>query len=446
VGRAALLTLALALVGASPAVAADVWVTVVRDDEFSFALIDLHGAPGEANAVTVTGGYGAVVVHDGGAPLHAGPGCRSLGTHHAECHSKGPPLNGARVFGEDGNDALADAAPGVNTRFYGGPGDDVLRGDDDPQSYDGGDGADQVFAGASHDELKGGPGADLLHGGDSFDHIYGDPAGRDAWPDVLDGGPGEDLVSYRGREGGVQIDLASTGSQGAPGEGDRLTGFERAEGGTGRDVILGDDGPNLLETGDARRGPGDVLDGRGGDDRLHGSFGDDLLEGGLGDDRLDGGGGSDTYSGGPGDDGLSLDLAPFNDPQDKDRARVTCGPGNDVAYAADWRVLMPRDCEVIAFELMDLRIRRAGARQLALTSDEDRSVFGCVTVTVSRPGAARPFAQRAVRIGNDPQFAPVLRWRRPRAGRVIVRLRGTSRCRPRGGYRIGAFTLILPPP
>ncbi len=109
----------------------------------------------------------------------------------------------------------------------------------------------------------------MLRAGDSSDRIYGDAAGRDAWPDVLDGGPGEDLVSYQGREGGVQIDLVSAAPQGSPGDGDLLAGFERAEGGAGRDVILGDDGPNHLTSGVG--GPVDVLEGGRGDDGLDGA-------------------------------------------------------------------------------------------------------------------------------------------------------------------------------
>ena len=440
-GRAAILTVAIALVVASPAAAADVWVTVVPTEDYTYTYVDVHGAPGEANAVTVTGSHGSVVVHDAGAPLNATRGCRLLDPHRAECQSSNaPPLGYARLFGEDGDDELVDAAPGIYTTFHGGPGDDVLRGDDDPQDFHGGDGADQAIAGAGSDRLHGGPGADVLRAGAGFDRVYGDPPGRDAWPDVLDGGSDIDTVSYEGREGGVQIDLASAAPQGGPGEGDVLAGFERAEGGAGSDVILGDDGPNLLKSG--LGGPGDVLDGRGGDDRLHGSSGDDVLNGGLGADGLDGGGGSDTYDGGPGGDGLVLDLG-WQDPLDKARARVTCGSGRDNAYTPDWRVVVPRDCEEIEFQGIELRIRRATARRLALTF-VDPAPFRCVAVSVAQPGATdRPLAWRAVRIGEASRLRPVLRWRRPVAGRVIVRLRGTDACRPHRGRRIGAFALRL---
>jgi Ca2+-binding RTX toxin-like protein len=443
-GRAVLLALVFALAATGSAGAAEVRVMLVQGYDYSFALVELQGAPGEANAVTLTGGNGAVVVRDQGALLNAGLGCRALGPHEAECRHRA--LGSARLSGEDGDDSLVDAAPGVATAFYGGPGDDVLRGDDDSQSYYGGHGADQAFAGAGHDTLEGGPGADVLRGGDSYDRLEGDPPGAGAWPDVLDGGPGPaDTVLYREREIGVRIDLASEAPQGAPGEGDLLGGFERAEGGNGGDVILGNDGPNLLDGGGGFGTPGDVIDGRGGNDRLSGSLGDDLIEGGPGDDWLDGGLGSDAYSGGPGDDALSLDLAPFNDPQDKARARPTCGPGNDSVYAADWRVLVPRDCERISFELIDLRIKRAGPRRLVLgfPADNRSTGFFCVAATVARRGA-RPLARRSVRIPDGRPRAAVLRWRRPAAGRVVVRLRTASGCGDRPGYKLGAFSLMLP--
>lgn len=59
------------------------------------------------------------------------------------------------------------------------------------------------------------------------------------------------------------------------------TTIENAIGGSGIDVIIGNDAANRLE-------------GRGGDDELLGSAGDDVLVGGAGNDELDGGDGTDT--------------------------------------------------------------------------------------------------------------------------------------------------------
>jgi RTX calcium-binding nonapeptide repeat (4 copies) len=447
VRRSAFLAIALALAVATPATAAEVKVTVESSHDGTIAYVELHAEPGEANAITVTGAPRRIVIRDTGAVLDAGPGCAALGPHEVVCSGSAP--RSVTIHAGDRDDVLADAAPGVSAGFYGGAGDDRLDGDDDPQWHDGGDGADQLLAGDGLDYLLGGAGPDVLRGGDGYDEILGDPPGPGAWPDVLDGGPGDDdAVRYDGRETGVWIDLASSAPQGGPGEGDVLTGFERAAGGDGADVILGTDGPNLLQGGGSFDSPGDVLDGRGGSDRLSGTHGDDLVRGGPGDDHLDGGfGGTDTYEGGPGDDAVALDLAPFDDPRDEARARVVCGTGGDSVYAPDWRALVPRDCEVVTFELLDgLRFRHRRPTRLVLAFDAERFAYRCLTVTAARPGARRPLARRAVRLRRRRPVIAALDWRRPVSGRVVVRLRARDRCGGRRDYRIGAFSIRLTAP
>ena len=65
--------------------------------------------------------------------------------------------------------------------------------------------------------------------------------------------------------------------------------IENATGGTGDDVLIGNELDNILT-------------GNGGDDMLSGSDGDDSVLGGAGDDHLSGGQGDDTLNGGSGED------------------------------------------------------------------------------------------------------------------------------------------------
>ena len=85
---------------------------------------------------------------------------------------------------------------------------------------------------------------------------------------------GEDILSMLRAEGDLNI----------PGFPCYLAaaGFNRLEGSTDNDILLGGGGNDLLDGGD-------------GNDSLSGGSGDDILIGGLGNDTLDGGAGSDRY-------------------------------------------------------------------------------------------------------------------------------------------------------
>jgi hypothetical protein len=275
------------------------------------------------------------------------------------------------------------------------------------------------------------------------------------WPDILDGGPGGyDKVDYGVRETGVTIDLANAAPSGAPGEGDVLSGFEQAYGGSGPDVIRGTAGADRLYGFDPfptrviapAFAAGDVLDGRGGDDWLSGYVGDDRLSGGPGDDRLEGGPrGFDTYRGGTGDDVLGLYLIPFWDPQNLARARLTCGPGHDEAALPDATALVPRDCEQLHFEVLNVHVRHAGPRRLALrfSDDDGREIGFCrVTVLLTRPGTRRPFVLRGFHVGGERRaYTATLRWRRAAPSPAVVHVRASFGCKPRLGYRIGQFRM-----
>ncbi|WP_417718864.1 pre-peptidase C-terminal domain-containing protein [Salipiger sp.] len=78
------------------------------------------------------------------------------------------------------------------------------------------------------------------------------------------------------------------------------TVIENAIGGSGNDIIIGNDVGNGLTGGSGD----DTLDGGAGNDLLNGDTGRDSLTGGSGNDTVNGGGGHDTISGGPGADTL----------------------------------------------------------------------------------------------------------------------------------------------
>jgi hypothetical protein len=206
---------------------------------------------------------------------------------------------------------------------------------------------------------------------------------------------------------------------GTPGEGDDLSGFENARGGLGSDHLVGDDGPNTLESGtksdDPSGGSGDVLDGAGGADHLrgganrselYGGEGDDhlragtgrgdLLDGGPGDDLLSDGFGRDTLVGGDGNDHLLLDYGHESDPSGPSES-VACGAGrDDVRKPRD--ALVPPDCETVVDEYT-----HSPAYPHRVTDTEIVLPVHCPVrlprcngvVTLRLPGERRPFASRS---------------------------------------------------
>ncbi len=88
----------------------------------------------------------------------------------------------------------------------------------------------------------------------------------------IDGGSGEDVVSYLHSEEGVSVNLASGEGQGGHAEGDTYENIEHAVGSRHNDQLTGDGNSN----------------------RLSGMEGDDILAGGGGGDTLIGGSGQDT--------------------------------------------------------------------------------------------------------------------------------------------------------
>lgn len=161
---------------------------------------------------------------------------------------------------------------------------DSLRGDENANVINGGDGNDFVFGGpgGGADTLFGGPGDDVVGGGGGVD--------------ILNGGEGNDTVTFEGIGALVTADIGQVAPSSSYATSDTntvfeaLPGFENLEGADNDDLLSGNGDANVL-TGN---GGDDVLEGRGGGDTLRGGEGDDILRGGGANDIVDGGEGNDT--------------------------------------------------------------------------------------------------------------------------------------------------------
>ncbi|HET8754663.1 MAG TPA: calcium-binding protein [Solirubrobacteraceae bacterium] len=279
---------------------------------------------------------------DPGAVITAATGCRQLSEHAVRCRSTSGDLFRLEADLGDMDDTLtwstpadADASEGedVSVNADGGPGSDVLRVADalnnDRPTYarlSGGTGDDRLWGGANDDSLDGGGGRDELYGGPGRDWLTdGDRDGATAdtapGPDIIDGGspdeaawqccaPSGDRVIYSERTNPVAVDLRTEAPNGEQGEGDRITGVESVDGGTGNDMLHGGDTAGVLRGGRGddviTGGPrADEIEGDAGDDQLTGDAGADWIKGGNGDDRVWGEGGGDELWGENGTDRLS---------------------------------------------------------------------------------------------------------------------------------------------
>jgi len=130
---------------------------------------------------------------------------------------------------------------------------DTITGDANNNTLDGNAGDDVLWGGAGDDVLIGGTGVDVF---------YGDL--------------GNDTVDYSAVTESLTITIA--GGVNIDGGTETFTSIENLKGGSGSDIVIGDDGDNRL-------------DGHIGGDTIQGGLGNDILIGGAGDDSLDGGSG-----------------------------------------------------------------------------------------------------------------------------------------------------------
>ncbi len=196
-----------------------------------------------------------------------------------------------------------------------GSGNDTIYGNYGDNTISGGAGSDYLYGDEGDDyfyEVPGEVGTDTINGGNGIDTIdYSDSLNHDIYYDTAAGqihqGGQVDVISnieviyasnrafdqlYAANEtDDVVIHLKNRTLQIGANPQMRVWGFEIANGGTGNDYIVGNDGANTLTGGSGN----DYRGGLGGNDDLTGGIGDDTLNGGTGNDILEGGVGNDVY-------------------------------------------------------------------------------------------------------------------------------------------------------
>jgi len=316
---------------------------------------------GTATGNTLSGGDGDdILISSGGRErLIGGAGNdRIIGTvnddvdYSTDGYTDGAPgisvdlVTGTVTGSRTGTDTLVGLS---QARIFGTPGNDIFVGDDQPNWFDGGTGADQIRGNGGDDWLHavaptfidGGRGNDTLmvgfggrvRGGPGNDTLIADPnnAASGASPDSgtavtgyrLNGGPGNDTFKVNtlktdattwssdpalhwkgailGGQGHNTVDFRWLGTQGVwasltahratwPTGTARVRSVQRVIGTPGNDTLIGSPGPDIL----VGLAGNDVLRGKQGPDVLKGNAGDDLLVGGVGRDRANGGKGHDT--------------------------------------------------------------------------------------------------------------------------------------------------------
>lgn len=254
------------------------------------------------------------------------------------------------IEGTSGDDVIA--ALGGDDSISGGGGEDIICG---------GRGSDQI---KGHGDLLGGAGSDEIKGTYLVDRFYGGPG-----DDVIRGGPmidGQgyqpDEVNFRFAGAGVRVDLST---QIATGEGtDELHGIEDVYGSPHADVLIGTGGTRFVTGGgddiviggtgiydllDFRPSPRAVVvnlqTGQGsgwgdltitGIDNINGSYFDDRLIGGDGGNEIIGDRGTDHLRGGAGRDFLfeacNCGLGPVEPEDFRTDGSVLGGPGRDWVF------------------------------------------------------------------------------------------------------------------
>ena len=311
--------------------------------------VTVNGTQG-ADAITVVGGAGAIVVN----------GLSAQTSLFAADATDNLAVNGQG--GDDVIDASALAAGKIALTLNGGLGNDLIIGSGGDDVINGGDGNDVAHMGAGDDVFVWNPGDDndtvegqdgtdtmLFNGANISENIdisaNGDHARffRDIANVTMDldnvetidfnalggadkivvndlsgtgvslinidlaanggGGDGAADVVTVNATGGDDVILLSTDANGAlviEGLASRIV-IENFEFGLDKVQINGLGGADVIEaSGVGANGPLLVFDGGDGDDVLIGSAGNDVILGGNGDDVLIGNGGSDVLDGGPG--------------------------------------------------------------------------------------------------------------------------------------------------
>lgn len=298
----------------------------------------------------------------------------SLTTMHLDPFVENLTYTGTADFTGYGNDTW--------NHITGGSGNDVLYGGGSGDDFDGGDGIDVLSYGDSTvamtlnwatREFSGIGESDTyrnietIRGSDFNDTFY---ANGMSWDVGLEGGQGQDLLSYKYMAWGATIDLS--GETASPwNQAPVFTGIELIEGTAWRDVFTGSAGNDIFIGG----GGSDIVDGRDGHDSVWyltsasavevnlqtgvnlggaqddylsniegvmGSHFNDTLTGNDADNYLEGGRGSDLINGGDGNDviygGLVSNIGPFSlegVADDAQADQLYGGLGDDVIVSAE---------------------------------------------------------------------------------------------------------------
>lgn len=232
------------------------------------------------------------------------------------------------VFAEDGQDSVQGGAGDDilsggdgNDRLFGDADNDVLSGDAGDDVLDGGTGHDTLAGGAGNDALLGADGDDVFVAGTTTVLSHEIPSAHDVvantavssdGDDSIHGGDGTDTYDASSARSNVNINLAACAATGTEIGTDRVFDVENATGGSGNDVLIGDQTANLLLGG---AGDDDIT-GDTGDDRLFGGSGDEIFRAAVrtsddeddGDDHVDGGDGCDTYDASQASKSVDIDL------------------------------------------------------------------------------------------------------------------------------------------
>lgn len=280
----------LALLGAPPASAAGSGVVRISGTILLFTAAAGHVNDIDLVARTSLDGSRITVVFTDSNPITTtAPGCRvdppPAGRSSVTCVLAPSQLATVMVDAADLDDRVVseeDDRPGDAEAWIwvtAGSGNDVVT-------------MDHVSSRAGwRDVVDGGPGNDLIVSDEGDDHLIG--------------GTGSDTVSYELRQTQVTASLAAgSGGQVDLGERDTYTGIENLSGGGivsfgyGQDVLVGDNGPNRIET----RAPATIF-GLDGDDVLVGAPSHpNWISGGGGRDLLFDGRATDHLQGDAGDD------------------------------------------------------------------------------------------------------------------------------------------------
>ncbi|WP_417525599.1 CHRD domain-containing protein [Marinovum sp.] len=281
---------------------------------------------------------------------------------------RGPGGEGARIYGEGGNDTLI-GGPGQDylfggpghDRLHGEAGDDILLGDEGDDIVEGGLGDDTIFAGAGFDlasyasapgavvvdlaitsggSTSGAAGSDHLGSdiegiiGSAFDDmLYGDEnanrleggGGFDVFRgrggnDTFDGGAGNDLANYSQATAAVTVDLDAGSASGGDGN-DLLISIEQAVGTNFDDILSGSTGDDSFFGLDGN----DTIEGRGGNDVIYAGNGFNDVFGGAGNDSIQGGADSETLRGSTSTDASGT----------VDQDSIEAGGGADAIYGSN---------------------------------------------------------------------------------------------------------------